>query len=380
MGNITGSIWVLFFPAGCIEEVRTVLSLCFFLCVFLWLQCGGWDYSFKEDRRSQIYYMRAGNHPRENTRIKRVPHTTRRLSVYPYKDQHFITAGSSVRRSPRKNREVYDASRRTLPRASIPISNGATEADFPRKELEEIAAWLASDAIFLEIESLAARAHVMCRQEETLRNDTNTAATAYSGNGSATRKRGLRLETNSSMPSLPLDEEAYARQIFDREAPKQQEGNFSRELSTPPEPYVGDTVAQPAGGQGSDVGAKIEQMISLQQPAYGRSALLQKAEDGEKEGSKSPTVVELKEEILQGDFNARSSSHSSPSMVQVGISVSVATGAESSLGDGAVSLRDASPPRSGACFVHSSCKTDLYNVVQIPRAHYILSEVNFSHW
>ncbi|EKF32349.1 hypothetical protein MOQ_003801 [Trypanosoma cruzi marinkellei] len=324
--------------------------------------------------------MRASNHLRETTRIKRVPQTTRRLSVYPYKDQHFIRTGSPVRRSPRKNKEVSDASRRTLSRASIPISKEATEVGFPRKQLEEIAAWLASETIFLEIESLAARAHVMCRQEESLRNDTNTAASVYSENGFATRKRSPQRETNSSVPSLPLDEEAYARQIFDRDAAKQQEENVSREPPTPPESYVEDLVAQPAGEQGSDVGAKKEKMISLQQLAYGRSASPQEAEDGEKECSNSPTVVELKEEIPQGGFNARSSSHSSPSMARVGVSVSVATGAESSLGDGAVSLRDASPPRSGAFCVHSSCKTDLYNVVQIPRAHYILSEVNFSHW
>ncbi|RNF06565.1 uncharacterized protein Tco025E_07537 [Trypanosoma conorhini] len=340
-----------------------------------------------QTRGGGIHDTRAGNLPRERASTKKVPYMAGRSSVYPYKAQHFVTAGDQSRGVTRSTREVAGASRKTSSLASSPASKEATQVRFPRTQMEEIASWLGSDTIFAEIELLAGRARELRLRAESLRNAPNAVASVSLGTVSVKRSQSQqRTPTSSTQP--PFNEEAYAEQILGRSARGQKERVSSGVSSPPQEPCSAGEATQPGSGRSNGVAPTIEQMISLEQLAYGKSASPQRRrkqqeeeeEEEAEEGSHSPSVVEINEEVLKGSCDVQSPSPSVSSVVQVGVSVSAGTAAESSLGGAAVSLRDASPPRCGALGGHASCQADPYNLVQIPRAHHILSQVNFSYW
>ncbi|KEG10580.1 hypothetical protein DQ04_03551110 [Trypanosoma grayi] len=312
----------------------------------------------------------------ENTPPKRAPCVTGRSSVYPYKAQRFVATELPARRPRRSNKRCEAIGKAAASAERVKDSKPCVEENlFPREYINDVAAWLSGDALFVQVETLAARASDLRARVAPLPDDPQLFASMPPG-GIAMKQHKLQGDKVTSPPNVfSFDEETYARRILGRKRVVETRNSALDVESTLCDSVVECAVTQRTQEMRVETSPTAAPMMSLQQIAYGTETSA-----GRQENSGSPIVVEIKEELAKEMPNLQPSSSSPSSVIRNGVSVSGDTGLESSVGDGAVSLRDASPSRLGAGGIHPSCTTDLYHVVHMPRAHYILQNVNFSSW
>ncbi|ORC84727.1 uncharacterized protein TM35_000421850 [Trypanosoma theileri] len=297
-------------------------------------------------------------------------------SVYPYKAQRFVMTQNPTKRALGNGKRIITTKKTT----TLPIQNEKNEREerclFPSEGIEKILEWLPNDTLFLEIEALAERSYEMRHRLKFSLGSSRDAVLAPSMNVPSKRSSVQRRSSAPLVEDLPFDEEAYVHRILVRTVSEERKRNDLNKLSNMQKSEVGNSGEFPTGEHHKKKSPSIEVTTSLEQLAFGTEG-----SDCNREESKSPIIVEIMEETgKEKCLNLQSLSPSPSSVARHGVAASGETGVESSLSDSPVSLRDASPPRTrgvDSCPPHI---VDLYHVVQIPRAHYILSQVNFSSW
>ncbi|KAH9597409.1 hypothetical protein LSM04_004137 [Trypanosoma melophagium] len=299
-------------------------------------------------------------------------------SIYPYKAQRFVMTQKSTKIPVGNGKRTITTNKVSKP----PVQNEKSERDekclFPREGIEKTLSWLHNDTLFLEIEALAERSYNM-RRRLKLSVGASEDATSVPPIDVPLKRSSLRKRSSAPLEGgLPFDEEEYVHRILVRTVSKDQtKKDLNKRLSMTTFD-VGDSGEPPIGEHHKEKPPSAELIMSLEQLAFGKDG-----PEYNREASDSPVIVEIMEGTEKEQVHNVQSLSPSPSpssIVRHGVSASGETGAESSLDDSPVSLRDASPPQTrmvDSCPLHI---IDLYHVVQIPRAHYIFSQVNFASW